>query len=64
MSALRLRIREIAQALPRFGYVRIWVMLRREGWAGQQEARPFGYTASRVSRVIETGDLMLFPKGY
>ena len=37
---LRLRVREIAQALPRFGYVRIWVMLRREGWAGQQEARP------------------------
>jgi putative transposase len=31
-SALRLRIREIAQARPRFGYVRIWIMLRREGW--------------------------------
>jgi putative transposase len=26
------RIREIAQARPRFGYVRIWIMLRREGW--------------------------------
>jgi putative transposase len=32
-SALRLRIREIAHARPRFGFLRIWVMLRREGWA-------------------------------
>jgi putative transposase len=32
-SALRLRIREIAHARPRFGYLRIHVMLRREGWA-------------------------------
>ncbi|HVT26537.1 MAG TPA: DDE-type integrase/transposase/recombinase [Lacipirellulaceae bacterium] len=31
-TALRMRIREIAQARPRFGYVRIWIMLRREGW--------------------------------
>jgi putative transposase len=27
-SALRM----LAQARPRFGYVRIWIMLRREGW--------------------------------
>ena len=31
-SALRMRIREIAHARPRFGYLRIHVMLRREGW--------------------------------
>jgi putative transposase len=31
--ALRLRIREIARLRPRFGYLRIWVLLRREGWA-------------------------------
>ena len=31
-SALRLRIREIAHARPRFGYPRIHVMRRREGW--------------------------------
>jgi putative transposase len=31
-SALRMRIREIAQARPGFGYARIWIMLRREGW--------------------------------
>jgi putative transposase len=31
-SALRLRIRELAMARPRFGYLRIHTMLRREGW--------------------------------
>lgn len=31
-TALRLRITELAQARPRFGYNRIWVLLRREGW--------------------------------
>src|SRR5262249_22296328 len=31
-SALRLRIRELAHARPRFGHLRIWVLLRREGW--------------------------------
>jgi putative transposase len=28
-----MRIRDLAQARPRFGYERITVMLRREGWA-------------------------------
>jgi len=27
-----MRIRELAHARPRFGYTRIWIMLRREGW--------------------------------
>jgi putative transposase len=31
-SALALRIRDIAHARPRFGFARITVMLRREGW--------------------------------
>jgi putative transposase len=31
-TALRLRITELAHARPRFGYLRIWVLLRREGW--------------------------------
>jgi len=31
-STLRLRIRELAQSRPRFGYYRIHVLLRREGW--------------------------------
>ena len=30
--ALRMRIRDIAMNRPRFGYLRIHVMLRREGW--------------------------------
>jgi putative transposase len=29
--ALRMRIRDLAHARPRFGYLRIWVLLRREG---------------------------------
>jgi putative transposase len=31
-AALRRRIRELAHARPRFGFNRIWVLLRREGW--------------------------------
>ena len=31
-TALRLRIRELAHARPRFGVLRIWVLLCREGW--------------------------------
>ena len=32
-AALRLRIREIAETRVRYGYRRIHVLLRREGWA-------------------------------
>ena len=31
-ESLRMRIREIANDRPRFGYTRIHAMLRREGW--------------------------------
>jgi putative transposase len=31
-AVLRARIRELTHARPRFGYLRIWVLLRREGW--------------------------------
>jgi putative transposase len=31
-TALRMRIRELAMARPRFGYNRIHILLRREGW--------------------------------
>ena len=37
-AALRKRIREIAETRVRYGYRRIHVLLRREGWAGQREA--------------------------
>lgn len=36
-SGLRLRIREIALARPRFGYLRIHVALLREGWRVNRE---------------------------
>ncbi|MDR4483576.1 MAG: hypothetical protein R3B95_10210 [Nitrospirales bacterium] len=31
-SALRRRIRDLAHVRPRFGYLRLWGLLRREGW--------------------------------
>ena len=31
-TPLRMRIRELAMTRPRFGYLRIHVLLRREGW--------------------------------
>jgi putative transposase len=31
-TALWLRIRDLAYARPRFCYMQIWVLLRREGW--------------------------------
>ena len=34
---MRIRIRDLAQARPRFGYLRIWVLLRREGWVGNHK---------------------------
>jgi putative transposase len=39
-SALRMRIRELAHARPRFGYERITILLRREGWrVGRKRVR-------------------------
>jgi putative transposase len=37
-SALRQRIREIAVNRPRLGYLRVHVMLRREGWTLNKSA--------------------------
>jgi putative transposase len=31
-AALRMRIRELAEARVRYGYYRIYILLRREGW--------------------------------
>ena len=31
-AALRMRIRELAEARGRYGYYRIYILLRREGW--------------------------------
>ena len=49
-SALRLRIRELAHARPRFGYLRIWVLLRREGW---------GVNRKRVRRLYRLDGLQV-----
>ena len=32
-EALRRRLRELAAERPRYGYQRLWALLRREGWA-------------------------------
>jgi putative transposase len=49
-SGLRLRIRDFAHARPRFGYLRIWVLLRREGWPGNRK---------RVRRLYRLAGLQL-----
>ena len=38
-TALRMRIRELAHARPRFGVLRIWVLLRHEGWPVNNQRR-------------------------
>src|SRR5206468_9995475 len=49
-TALRRRIREIAHVRPRFGYLRIWVLLRREGW---------GVNRKRVRRLYRLDGLQV-----
>jgi putative transposase len=49
-SVLRARIRELAHARPRFGFTRIWVLLRREGWQ---------ITVKRVRRLYRLEGLQL-----
>lgn len=49
-TALRLRIRDLAHARPRFGSLRIWVLLRREGW---------GVNRKRVRRLYRLEGLQL-----
>ena len=41
-TVIRMRLRELAQARPRFGYLRLHVLLRREGW---------GVNRKRVRRI-------------
>jgi putative transposase len=36
-TAIRLRIRKLAQARPHFGYARLHVLFRREGWVVNQK---------------------------
>ena len=52
-AALRLRIREIAETRVRYGYRRIHILLRREGWA---------VNAKRVYRLYALEDLKIRTK--
>jgi len=51
---LRTRIRQLATERPRFGYRRIYVLLRREGWPVNQK---------RVQRLYREEDLAVLRKG-
>ena len=49
-TALRMQLRDLAQARPRFGYVRLHSMLRREGWVVNKK---------RVHRMYREEGLMV-----
>ena len=54
-SALRLRIREIAMDRPRLGYLRVLVMLKREGWAvGKKRVYRMGLAPRCEARLHTT----------
>ena len=46
--AIRMRVRELAQARSRSGYLRLYVMLRRDGWVVEQEARVSALSGRRA----------------
>ena len=53
-TPMRHRIRELALARPRFGYLRIWLLLRREGWRVNRK---------RVRRLYRLEDLQVRLRG-
>ena len=50
-AALELRIREICETRVRYGYRRVHVLLRREGWQGLCCTNPF-WDSSHESSVV------------
>jgi putative transposase len=58
-TAIRMRLRELAQARPRFGYLRLHVMLRREGWVVNRKRVRRIYREEKGgpcgSRTVENG---------
>ena len=48
-----MRLRELAQARPRFGYLRLHVRLRREGWQGRVIELRFADQTVSVDEVRE-----------
>ena len=65
-TAIRMRLRELAQARPRFGYLRLHVMLRREGWAVNRKRmrriyREEGLTVRLMRRRKRASHLRVMP---
>ena len=65
-TGIRLRIRELAQARPRFGYLRLHVMLRREGWVVNKKRvhriyREEGLTVRLTRRRKRASHLRMIP---
>jgi putative transposase len=61
-----MRLRELAQARPRFGYLRLHVMLRREGWVVNRKRvhriyREEGLTVRLTHRRKRTSHLRVVP---
>ncbi|MFQ5601536.1 MAG: IS3 family transposase [Candidatus Krumholzibacteriia bacterium] len=65
--ALRQRLKELAITRPRFGYRRLWVLLRREGWAVNHKKvyrlyREEGLYVRQKRRKKRTSQLRVLPQ--
>jgi len=65
-TAIRMRLRELAQTRPRFGYYRLHVMLRREGWVVNRKRvyriyREEGLTVRLTPRRKRASHLRIVP---
>ena len=47
---------ELVQQYPRYGYRRVWALLRREGWRGQPQACPPALEAAGAESPQETAE--------
>jgi len=56
-----MRIREIAEARVRYGYYRIYILLRREGWAVSHKRVYRLYQKEGLSLRRNVGRWILFP---
>jgi hypothetical protein len=52
-EALRMRLRELAASRVRFGYRRLTVLLRRDGWPSQRPLRNAMGVISRWPREVD-----------
>lgn len=63
---MRMRLRELAQARPRFGYLRLHVLLQREGWVVNRKRvyrlyREAGLTVRLTRRRKRASHLWVLP---